>query len=347
MTDLTATLTIRHTPADGTLLEGTRKGDGAWEAIKAAQAAYRIRGWRYMPSIRAIGVSHSRDRAPLLGLIERTADVLREAGFVVEVEVETAPRAMEDAEADRAERMDDRADALRAKVDRKTAEADARWAAAQEIAEHIPPGQPILRGHYSERGHRRALQRMDTHTRKSLEAEDEARRAEDGAASAERHMARREAPGVTARRIETLEAERRKVQRALDGYIRNHRRHDGSIYYQDVTPAATGLHREQLDARAAHLDEQLRYWRQLLDEHRAAGRWVDATPDVYRVGDLIRCGRGAWREIIRVNRKTVTINPGWEGGRQTVPLGSITDHRRPDPAPADEAQDLDTPAGAR
>ena len=41
------TLTITHTAADGTLLEGTSKGDGAWDAIKVAQSSYKIRGWKY------------------------------------------------------------------------------------------------------------------------------------------------------------------------------------------------------------------------------------------------------------------------------------------------------------
>jgi hypothetical protein len=112
-------LRIVHTAADGTLLYGSSKGDGAWEAIKAAQAKYQIRGWRYMPSIEMVGVSHSRDRAPNLGLFDVTADVLRGAGFEVEIDVEAAPRAMEESEADRAEHMDDRADALAAKATRK------------------------------------------------------------------------------------------------------------------------------------------------------------------------------------------------------------------------------------
>lgn len=321
-------LKITHTPADGTMLEGTRKGDGAWEAIKAAQATYRVRGWRYMPSIRMIGVSHSRDRAPHLGLIDTTAEVLREAGFTVTVEVDAAPRAMEEAETDRADRMDDRAEHLAAKATHKAGEAEARWAAADAIAEHIPPGQPILRGHHSERGHRRDLARMDGHMRKSLELGVEAERAAHGAATAQRHMDLREAPGRVARRLERLTADRRKVQRGLDGHIRNHRRHDGTIYHVSATPAATGRHREQLDGQAAHLDEQVRHWTGILGEHRAAGRWNPADPATISKGDLVQVGGGPggrWYAVLRVNRKTLRVDTG--RGSMKLDLTSVTGHR--------------------
>lgn len=222
-------LRITYSPAEGTLLEGSCKGDGAWEAIKAAQDKYRIRGWKYFRSLGMLGVSHSRDRAPNLGLMDVTADVLREAGFEVTVEVEAAPRPMEESEADRAERMDDRADALAAKAARKGSEADARQRSAQDIADGIPMGQPILVGHHSERRHRRDMARIDANMRKSIELADEADRAAHGAATAEKHMQHRENPRRVARRVETLEAERRGVQRNLDGHSRNFRNGRGSF----------------------------------------------------------------------------------------------------------------------
>lgn len=353
-TDAAATtpkLTITHTAADGTLLEGTRKGDGAWETIKTAQAKYRIRGWRYMPSIRAIGVSHSRDRAPQLGLIDTTAEILREAGFTVDIQIDAAPRAMEDAEADRAERMDDRADALAAKAERKSREADARWAAAQEIAETIPAGQPILRDHHSARGHRRDLARMDGHMRKSLELEGEAKRAAHGADTAAAHMDLREAPGVTARRIETLEADRRRVQRGLDGHTTRHLDGSGRPVYVFEHKPAEGRYREQLEANAADLDEKIRYWKTILDEHRRAGRWNPYSPDTIKKGDTVGSWAG-WREVVRVNKKTVTIRDTWgnpnvpaDDPRQwftrTIKYDAITGHRPAQPAEPEAVADLD------
>lgn len=303
---MNTTLTITHTPQDGTLLEGTRKGDGAWDAIKAAQAAYRIRGWKYFPSIRAIGVAHSRDRAPKLGLIDETAAVLREAGFDVGVQVDTAPRPMERAEEDRAVRMSDRATALELKAQRKSAESDARWAASEAIADMIPMGQPILVGHHSERRHRRDLDRIDGHMRAGVELSKEANRAAAGAESASRHMAHRENPRRVFRRVEKLEADRRRVQHSLDGHTTRHLDGQGNPVYVFEHEAATGEHRTQLEAEAAHLDEQLRYWKAFLEEERAAGRWNPIDLANIREGDMVRY-RFGWRKVARVNKKTVSV----------------------------------------
>jgi hypothetical protein len=330
-------LRITHTAVDGTLLEGSSKGDGAWDAIKAAQKTYRIRGWKYFPSIRMIGVMHSRDRAPQLGLIDVTADVLRDAGFEVEVAVDATPRAMEEAEADRAERMDDRAEALHDKADRKSTEADARHAGAQRIADGIPMGQPILVGHHSERRHRADMRRIDNGMRAAIALEGEAASAADRAASAEKHMQRRENPRRVARRVETLEAERRGVQRNLDGYVRNFRNGRGELYYVEDHKPAEGRWREQQLARAADLDEKIRYWKAFLDEEIAAGRYNPLDVSTIKKGDEIGSWAG-WRKVLRVNAKTVSVESEW-GGRHLVKIDEITGHR---PAqPAAEALDLD------
>lgn len=65
---------------------------------------------------------------------------------------------------------------------RLAAEADATCRQAVDMLSHIPPGQPILIGHHSERRHRRDLERSDAKMRKSIElagkAEHYARMAE-------------------------------------------------------------------------------------------------------------------------------------------------------------------------
>lgn len=48
-------------------------------------------------------------------------------------------------------------------------QADLRYEAFKAIGDRIPPGQPILVGHHSERGHRADLKRMDNHMRKLSE----------------------------------------------------------------------------------------------------------------------------------------------------------------------------------
>jgi hypothetical protein len=80
-------------------------------------------------------------------------------------------------EAKRAARKDRQA----ARAQRLTAEADSLFRSARQAIEHIPPGQPILVGHHSEKHHRRDLARHDTRMRKAVEthkrAEEAARRA--------------------------------------------------------------------------------------------------------------------------------------------------------------------------
>jgi hypothetical protein len=330
-------LRIVHTAADGTLLYGSSKGDGAWEAIKAAQAKYQIRGWRYMPSIGMVGVSHSRDRAPNLGLFDVTADVLREAGFEVEIDVEAAPRPMEQSEADRAEHMDDRADALAAKADRKQTEADSRWSAAQQIAEGIPAGQPILVGHHSERGHRRDLKRMDGHQRKSIELGEEAKVAEHGASTAAAHMRHRENPRTVWRRVKTLEADLRRARRSLDGYTRRSLNGRGEPVYVDVQGPATGRHKEQLDIRVEYLTEQIRYWNEFLDGEIKAGRFNPVDLSEIKKGDKVRYW-GGWRTVTKVNKVTVSVESGYSWDDK-VSVDKILEHEPA--APPEDTLDLD------
>ena len=116
------TLTITHSSTEGTLLEGSSKGDGAYEVLKAVRWAYR--SWRYFPSIGAIGVRQSRDKPPTLGFIDASARALQEAGWDVEVVIDGAPRAFDDQEQARADRMDDRAEALHTKAEAKEQEAN-------------------------------------------------------------------------------------------------------------------------------------------------------------------------------------------------------------------------------
>ena len=66
---------------------------------------------------------------------------------------------------------------------RASEEADAQWRRMDNIAAHIPMGQPILIGHHSEKRHRRDLKTMDNAMRKSVEATKRAAELERRAAS--------------------------------------------------------------------------------------------------------------------------------------------------------------------
>ena len=80
-----ATLTITHTHAEGTLIEGTAKGDGSAAALKANR-------WRWGRSIGCWYVPQSRDRNARQQQIDNTARELREFGFTVDFRIDNTPR---------------------------------------------------------------------------------------------------------------------------------------------------------------------------------------------------------------------------------------------------------------
>ena len=302
-------ITIHHTAAGGTLVEGTVRGDGSAEILKAA-------GFRWGRSIGCWFLPHSRDRAPDMYRINRAAEQLRAGGFEVAVEVDAAPRDMAEAEAERAERSEGRAEMLRARAERRDAEATARLAAADAIADRIPLGQPILVGHYSERGHRADIKRMHNHMDRFVEAYGEARHAERAAKAAGRHMAHREAPLVVARRIERLETDLRRTTAVLEGR---------SAAYGGRIP--DGEWKTQLEGRVAHLTSQLDYWRTMRGDQIEAGRAREYSPGDFEAGDRVRV-RGQWRTVARVNRTTVSVETPYSW-TDRVPFHEITAHEGP------------------
>ncbi|MGW4639641.1 DUF3560 domain-containing protein [Sphaerisporangium sp. NPDC004334] len=275
-----ADVTIQHTHADGTLIEGSVKGDGVYEIVKPF-------GFRYFPSIGMIGIRGSRDRPAKRYAINGAAEALREAGHEVRVEIDDEHRDRAQVLADQAERLEDRRDALAAKAGRHAGKAAAAHQQAHDLSERFAGGQPILAGHHSERGARRDKERMDAAMRRSVEhdevAQDAARRANAVGRNA-RHSAR---PGTTARRIKTTEAELRRIQRGLDGYERVFRRHDGTVYYVETHHPATGDHREQLLARKAQLQDQLAYDQAQLAAAVGDGAFIEFGKHNVHVGDRV------------------------------------------------------------
>ena len=355
------TLRISHSSAEGTLLSGSSRGDGVWEIVKTLRWATKT--WRYFRSIRAIGVNNSRDKPPVLGFIDLTQRALEDAGWTVEVEIDGQPRSFRDQEDARADRMDDRAAALHDKADRKIDERDRRYDAAQQIAEGIPTGQPVLVGHHSERGHRRDLKRMDGHLRASVEAGKEALRAEEAAQAADRHMTARENPRRVYRRVQKLEADLHRHQRALDGHVRRFLQHDGTPWMIDEIPPADGRDREQLELNVAHLQVQIDGWQAALAQAKTDGIWVPVDLADVKPGHWIGSWAG-WTEVVMANRKTVTVwdshtrhcgpIPPDERFRRHIAIDEITEHRTTspyEPPPPDvaarELADLDAADAVR
>jgi len=98
------------------------------------------------------------------------------------------------------------------------------------------------------------------------------------------------------RRIDKLEAARRRVLRSLARCM-----------------PVSGL-AEDLSGQRAELDEQLAHWRAVVDQAEAQGLKVWSAEDFTR-GDYVEY-RGAWYEVLRVNRRSVTVpyagtGPAW------------------------------------
>lgn len=77
--------------------------------------------------------------------------------------------------------MNDYEERKQARIDRYREKAEkARQQSSQlshesvSMLEHIPPGQPILVGHHSERGHRKLLERSDRKMEQSIAASEKA-----------------------------------------------------------------------------------------------------------------------------------------------------------------------------
>ena len=98
-------LVITHTHAEGTLIDGTSKGDGTAEVLKANR-------WRWGRSIGAWFIPRSRDNRPDRYRVDTTAKALREAGFDVDLDLDETVRSTAEVEADKIARTEGRAEAL-------------------------------------------------------------------------------------------------------------------------------------------------------------------------------------------------------------------------------------------
>lgn len=286
------TLTISHAHAQGTLIEGTSKGDGSADALKANR-------WRWSRHLGSWYIPGSRDHDARSWQIEATAEQLRAAGFEVEVEVDNTSRPTAEVETDKAARAANRAAALDAKSQRLQATSDARRAAAEQIGAGIPFGQPILVGHHSEGRARRDADKIHSNMRKAIDAGDAARDAEHRA-NAARASTHPEHPSTTANRLDKLRAELRKLERQQrPGYtIASGRTVIAEVSHQDVRETP----------RMETLREQIAYWEDIRAQQIADGKVLDTS--TAKAGDLVQIRGGTWWRIKRANTKTLTLESG-------------------------------------
>jgi hypothetical protein len=305
-TDQGGDLVITHDHEDGTVLHGSRKGDGVWEIIR------EIHGWDARRGV--LFVRQSRDRFAQLVTIDKTAEALRAAGWTVAVEVDDVWRPASVREEARAERASDRAVRLGERASRRYQEANSRREAARSISDMMPFGEPIKIGHHSEARHRRAFDRIDAHTRASINAWDYAQHLTDRAAGAEANEAAKHDPRAIMRRIERMETDARDWERRR---------------VESLGKRSTGyLRRCMLEAEK--LAEDLAYQRAKLGTLAESGTFVAWAGEHFRKGDHANIG-GDWCEVTRINRKGVSVRGrySWSGdSSQPVTWDEIHGRRR-------------------
>lgn len=313
-----AALSITHNREAGTLIEGTQRGDGTAEILKA-------QGWRWGRTIGAWYVPQSRDRNLKTWITARTQKALEAAGHEVALEADDTARPVAEVEADRAARQEARAEALAEKAQRKAARAADAQHAADAAARQLPEGgEPIKVGHHSETRHRNAIDRAWNAQGRAIRADEDATEAQRRASAATTTTAHRYSPATVAGRIQRLEAEGRALARQLDGYTA-----DRGTPYAEAIPAATGRRREAIQADATENADALAYWRGVRAQQLAAGEATDYSAETIHAGDRIKVG-GTWWTVARANKKTCTLYFDAERkitSSYRAPYGKITGHQ--------------------
>lgn len=300
-------LTITHTAADGTLIDGTSKGDGTAAILKAHR-------WRWFRSLGMWGISHSRDRQPDYSRIRATAAALREAGFTVAIDINDEARPTAEVEADKLARQADRVAALEAKAQRATDQAHHASQTAHELGHRIPLGQPAINDRM-----RRTYKKLHRLNDKARSTHEAAQAAENKAAAARTTTCQRYAPVMVANRIQKLEADIRRTEREIRApYL------DENGY----RPATNAMIKARTKHYAPQLDglrDQLRYWQNVREDQIANGTATNYGPDTVKKGDAVKI-RGHWYRVARANPKTVSVETEYSWTDRS-PWHEVSDHR--------------------
>ncbi|MGW6462173.1 DUF3560 domain-containing protein, partial [Streptomyces sp. NPDC055078] len=291
-----ADITIKHTRAEGTLIHGSEPGDGVLEALNPW-------GFRYARSVGFVYLRGSRDRTADMRRIQGAKATLEEAGHTVTVDIdETARRPFAEAEAERYERAGVRSEGFDARADRLQESSDEKWTRGRQIAASYQ-GEPVKVDHYSAGRHMRDLERARTLFGQSVAEQQEADRCRGRADSAAFYEEGRKHPGTTLRRLDQLNADRRRVERQMERVVRT---------AEGCTEAGNPLgpqlivdHLAKLDADHHDLCDQIAHWDAHLLEVRAAGVKIWSKDD-FAPGDYAQLGE-RWYLVLRANAKSLTV----------------------------------------
>ncbi len=185
-------------------------------------------------------------------------------------------------------------------ADNAEARAQAEQQRLDDLLDPIPPGQPILIGHHSERHARRVQKLADAAMRRKIWEEDKADYWAERQKAAERHATYKERPDVIFRRIEKFEADLRRWQHQMS----DEERAKWVLWGNDMS--GWDAHVARCQRWIDHLEMVLDYQRELY--RRSGGVPVDRGEVVLEVGGAIKNRYPAyWVPIIRVNPKSVTV----------------------------------------
>lgn len=325
------TLTIRHDYDSGTVVEGTTKNSPAHLALKAHSS------WTWSKFARAWLLRSSRHRQAKPYAIDDIERVLSGLGYTVERDINDVMPSVDQREADLANRMEQRQDRLAERADAWAGKAAATRKKATDVFDAIPFGQPMMPGHHSYKSDRNRRERAWNNLGKSYEQANYAGELGRQAETASHHMGARYSPVTVGNRIKTLEADRNRLQRELDGHERRFKDGCGQVAYVEKHEPAEGEHRERSHAKAAELDQQLTYWRGVYAQLQAEGKASTVGPETVAKGDWVQV-HGDWYRVRRVSKKSVSVpnsiisapKPGEREYTQTVPWHKISDHRTTD-----------------
>jgi uncharacterized protein DUF3560 len=298
-------ITISHTHADGTVLSGSRKGDGVYDIVKA-------HGFRYSPQV-GIYIRGSRDRDAQRWRIDAAATALREAGHEVTVEVDDQWRPAAEREAARTERADDRAERLDERADKAAERRDARQAAADRTLDAIPFGQPMMPGHHSYKADRNRRERAWNNMDKALTEDRKATHLAERADGVRGNDAAKDNPRAIMRRIERLKADLRRFERELAAA-------------QEAK--ASDSYQQRLRRDIDRLIEDISHQQSKLTDRAETGAFVAWGPDNLAKDDRVRVRHFGWYRVTRVNRLSVSLdNDRWP---QRITFDQIFGRRRGD-----------------
>lgn len=289
-----ADITITHTRAEGTLINGSEPGDGILETLNPW-------GFRYARTVGFIYLRGSRDRAADMRRIRGAQAVLEADGHTVTLSIdETVRRSFQAAETERYQRAGERAVRLDERADRLQESSDTKWTEGRRIAASYQ-GEPVKVDHHSASKHLRELGRARKLFGQSVEEQREADRCRGLADAAATFEEGRKHVGTTLRRLDRLRADKARLERQMEATVQ------AAVQEADTERAVETLVEDLARLDADHLDlcEQIAEWAGHIEQAEADGAKV-WRPDDFTPGDYVGLG-GRWYLVLRVNSRSLTV----------------------------------------